>query len=255
MRYNTRMALSWGKRRKFLYTAVAAVIGLVVLALVYNAFFNNAPTCFDGAQNGTERGVDCGGSCALVCKADARSPKVLWNRVFEVAPHVYTAAAYIQNPNIGAGARDVRYSFQLFDEKNNLVIERIGTMSLPPVQTIPVIEANIDVGTRSVSKALFAFSAEPVWYKGGTLPLLRVGNQYLAPDGSQLSATITNESLTDANKVTVAAVLFDGAGVARAASKSVFTRIPRKSSAPVVFTWAGGVPNIVRAEITVLPSF
>ena len=249
------MALSWSKRRKFLYTAVISVIVLVLLFTVYVKFFTSAPTCFDGVLNSDEHGIDCGGSCALFCRDQTRSPVVLWSRAFEVAPNTYTAAAYVQNPNPGAAARAVAYSFQLFDAKNILVMERVGVINIPPVQTVPFIDPNINVGNRTVARALFAFSEEPVWQKVGALPALRVGNQYLAPDGSQLSATISNESVDNADKVTVAAVLFDAGGVARAASRSILARIPHKGSQDVIFTWPGGVKNIIRAEITVLPSF
>lgn len=231
------------------------VLALAGLVGIYTVFFTTTPHCFDGKFNGNERGVDCGGSCALVCWSDSRSPVVLWSRAFQVAPNTYTAAAYVQNPNPGAAAYDVAYSFQLFDDKNALVVERIGTIDIPPVQTVPFIDPNINVGNRTVARAIFAFSQEPVWQRVGNLPVLRVGNQYLAPDGAILSATISNDSITNADKVTVAAVLFDREGTARAASRSVLSRVPRKGSQNVTFTWPGGVPNIVRAEITLLPSF
>ncbi len=255
LRYNSCMALSWSSRRKFLYTAVASFIGAVLLLIFYVAFFTNAPTCFDGALNGGEQGVDCGGTCALFCREQVRSPVVLWSRSFEVAPGTYTAAAYVQNPNPGAAARNVSYSFQLFDADNRLVSERTGVIQIPPVQTVPFIDPNISVGNRTVARSLFAFSEEPVWYRVGGLPSLRVGNQYLAEDASELSATISNESIDNADKIVVAAVLFDSKGVARAASRSILSRIPRKGSQDVIFTWPGGIPNIIRAEITVLPSF
>lgn len=249
------MALSWGKRRKLLYTAVAAVIGAIALFWAYQAFIAKAPTCFDGAMNQDEHGIDCGGACALLCRHETRSPVVLWSRSFEVAPNTYTAAAYVQNPNPGAAAKRVAYTFQLFDERNALVVEREGTIDIPPVSTVPFIDPNINVGNRTVSRAIFAFTQEPVWQRVPELPALRVGNQYLSPDGSRLSATIYNDTIRNADSVTVTAVLFDSQGVARAASKSVLTRVSRKGSQDVVFTWPQGVRNIVRAEITLLPSF
>ncbi len=249
------MALTWSSRRKLLYTSVVGVGMLVVFFLTYQVAFNQAPTCFDGSQNGNERGVDCGGSCALVCKSEARAPVVLWSRAFKVAPQVYTAAAYVQNPNIGAGAHKVGYTFQLFDDKNILVVERQGTIDIPPVQMVPFIDPNINVGNRTVARAIFAFTQDPVWQKQGSLPILRTGNQYLAADGSLLSATIHNDSPLDAKAVTVEAVLFDASGTARAASKSLIPTIPHRGSQDVTFTWSGGVPDITRAEITVLPSF
>src|SRR3989338_7873123 len=249
------MALSWSKQRKFLYTSVFLVISVALLLAVYIQFFTNAPTCFDGKLNGDEKGIDCGGSCALFCADQTRSPVVLWSRSFEVSPNTYTAAAYVQNPNPGAAARNVGYSFQLFDDKNLLVTERVGVINIPPVQTVPFIDPNINVGNRTVARALFAFSQEPVWQRAGNLPALRVGNQYLAEDGSQLSATIKNESIENADKVTVTAVLFDRDGVARAAAPCSPPPRPPQLSPGHLFTFAGGVQNIGRADITVLPSF
>jgi hypothetical protein len=155
---------------------------------------------------------------------------------------------------VGAAARNVAYSFQLFDDKNVLVTERVGVINIPPVQTVPFIDPNINVGNRVVARALFAFSAEPVWQRVETPSSLRVGNQFLASDASRLSATIANDSIADVEKLTVVAVLFDRQGTARAASRSVLPRIPRKGSQEVVFTWPGGVKNVLRAEITLLPS-
>ncbi|HEY5383498.1 MAG TPA: hypothetical protein VIJ88_03015, partial [Candidatus Paceibacterota bacterium] len=168
-------------------------------------------------------------------------------------------AAYIQNNNPGAGAKNVAYSFQLFDANNSLVIERDGVANLPPVQTIPIIEPNIVVNNRTVTHVQFAFSQTPpaVWSRvlAGSIPTLGITQQNLNAGASRLSAVVVNNTLHDASQVTIAAVLFDGQGVARAASKSLLATLPAQSSMPVVFTWRGGVPNIVRAEITVLPSF
>lgn len=249
------MALSWSKRRKFLYTTVAGVIAAGGLLYGYETFLTQAPTCFDKVQNQDEHGVDCGGICALLCRNETRAPVVLWSRAFQVAENTYTAAAYVQNPNPGGQAKNVKYSFQLFDKNNQLIVERDGAIDIPAVQTVPFIDPNINVGNRVVARAIFAFSQEPTWVKATKMPVLRVGNQYLSSDGSRLSATVSNESIEDANKVIVAAVLFDAQGVARAASRSVLARVPRKGSQDVVFTWPSGVPNIVRAEITLLPAF
>jgi hypothetical protein len=114
-----------------------------------------------------------------VCKEEALSLIVLWSRAFEVAPHTYTAAAYVQNPNVGAGAKSVPYSFQLFDEKNSLIVERVGVINIPPVQTTPFIDPNIDVGNRVVARALFAFSEVPVWNRISNMPQLRIGKSIL----------------------------------------------------------------------------
>ena len=116
---------------------------------------------------------------------------------------------------------------------------------------------NISVGNRTVTHVQFAFSNTPpaVWSKVAAAPVLSVAQQNLSSDASRLSASIVNNNLNDVHNVTAAAVLFDSQGVARAASKSLITLVPAHGAADVVFTWPGGVPGIVSAEITLLPSF
>lgn len=250
------MELTWRGRRQVLYSAVAAVAAILLLVIVWQAFFANTPTCFDGAQNSNETGIDCGGSCALLCPADARAPVVLWTRAFRTGAQTYTAAVYVENRNVGAGSKQVPYSFQLFDERNILVVEKTGVIDLPPTQTIPIIEPNIVVGTRTVARTLFSFLDTPAWSKMSAeiLSQLRVTNEQLSADASRLSAVLVNDSVEPADTVMVAAVLFDSLGTARAASRTALDRVPKKSSQEIFFTWSGGVPDIVRAEITVLPS-
>jgi hypothetical protein len=251
------MALSWSERRKYTYSAVVVCIVLLVFFAAYRSLFSAPTSCFDNRHNGDEEGVDCGGSCTFLCTNQVSQPTVAWARSFLVATSTYTAAAYIQNPNPGAGAHQVAYSFQLFDSKNSLIVERTGVVDLAPVQMVPIIEPNIPTGSREVARTLFAFSGLPPWQRvdANMVPQVSTANQKLMQDGSRLSLTLQNNGIRDAKNLTVIAVLFDASGVALAASKSLVASLPHKSSQDIVFTWNGGVPNVVRAEITVLPSF
>lgn len=228
---------------------------LILLYVGYEAFFTTPPEC---STTQTPTGAYCGGNCSLLCPDQTHDPVVLWARSFQTSPSTYTAAAYIQNNNVGAGAKQVAYSFQLFDTNNSLVVERDGVTDLPPVQTIPIIEPNINVGNATVVRTLFAFSSDNfVWSKipASQIPTLEISQLTHNADYSSVSALLTNESLSDAQNITVAAVLFDTNGVALAASKSLIAHVPAGSSQTAVFTWSGGVPSAVSIEITVLPSF
>jgi len=251
------MVLTWRQRRKYMYLSVLTVCAVFLLLFIWQKFLHTTPTCFDGTKNGTERGVDCGGSCALVCQGESRAPTVLWVRAFPSATGAATAVAYIQNNMVGSGARDVQYSFQLFDQNNVLIVEKRGVVDLPPNQIIPIIETSINVGNRSVARAQFAFSQSPMWAKvpAATITPLRLSGQALAADGTRLSATLHNDSVDNVPRTTLVAVLFDAEGVARAASKSLVRSLSAKSSEEVVFTWGPSTPNVARAEITILPEF
>jgi len=251
------MALSWSGRRQLLYYAVGIVIASMLFFAGWQAFLTRQPTCTDNIKNGGEMGVDCGGACARLCAEEARSPNVLWSRAFRAGAQTYSAAAYVENRNQGVGAKNVPFSFQLFDDKNELVVEREGVVDLPPVGIIPIIVPTVDVGTRAVARTLFKFTAMPQWQRvsADALPQVRITQQQLAADGTRLSALIINDGFTDIRNLTVAGVVFDTAGVARAASLTVIDRIVAGASQPAVFTWSSAVSDVARAEITVLPSF
>lgn len=254
------MAVKWAARRQILYYAVAIVVLVVLAFSTWRIFFFKAPLCSDGIQNGAETGVDCGGSCALLCADTARAPSVLWARSFLTAPQTYSAAAYLQNNNVaaGAGAKRVHYSFQLLDSKNILIAEREGIVDIPPMQTVPVVESGINAGSREVARTFFNISDEyPIAWKkvpADSIQKLRISNTTPYQNG-RLSATVVNDSFDDAKKVSVVAVLFDGSGVARAASKSIVEKVSRRSSEDITFTWPEMFEGITRAEVTVIPSF
>src|SRR5271154_3129598 len=134
------MTLSWSFRRKLVYSGVTFVVALGIAAYVWIAFFNAAPTCFDTKQDGNETGVDCGGSCSLICANVATPPIVEWARVFQSGSgNVYTAAAYVQNNNGNAAARGAHYVFQFYDADNKLITEQDGVIDIPPVSTVPIV--------------------------------------------------------------------------------------------------------------------
>ncbi len=250
------MVLSWRMRRQLLYYAVGGVVALILFLLVSTLLLSQTPTCSDGSRNGTETGVDCGGSCANICMEQAEKPRVLWTRAFRTGANTYTLAAYIESPYPTATASRVPYFFELRDDKGLLVLERKGLLDIPPIPIIPIVEVNVNVGERSVSHTFLSFPQTPQWVKvsSNTKRDVRISLPTPNSDYSRVSATLTNSSLQDAEDVTVMAVLFDTAGVARGASKTFVSELPRTSSKSIVFTWPSGVPNIVRVELTVLPS-
>jgi hypothetical protein len=231
----------------------------VASLFAWQTFFTHEPTCFDRVQNGTESGVDCGGSCALLCQNTSKAPTVLWARSFENAPGSYTAVAYLRNNNvaIGAGARKVRYIFSFYDEKNVLITEREGTFDIPPVQTVPVVELGVDAGTRAVSKTFFKILDENIVWEvipKESLQQLRLSNISAYHD-NRVTATLINDSFDPARRVHITAVLFTTDGVAYGASHTTVGEIAGKSSESLVFTWPSPISASVYPEVIVLPSF
>lgn len=254
------MALSWSGRRQVLYSGVGAVIVFIILIVLYETFFTAPATCFDHKQNGTETGIDCGGSsCSLICAEAAHPPIVEWSRSFLTNPGTYNAVAYVKNNNVGAGARGVAYSFSLYDANNILIGHREGVVDLPPLQTVPITESNIYVGNSVVARTLFEFTNDPpaTWNKipQGSYPQLTVSQPTHTAGYTRIDASLVNNNAADVKNVAVVAILYDSNHIAIATSKSVLPRVAAKSSEQLVFTWPEGVSGVVQSEIIVLPAF
>ncbi|MBU6431623.1 hypothetical protein KGQ29_04640, partial [Patescibacteria group bacterium] len=75
---------SWSQKRKSIYFLIFAAFLFSFIILPAYFIFYKAPTCFDGKQNGDEKGVDCGGSCVNLCRSQYLEPNIIWSRVIEV---------------------------------------------------------------------------------------------------------------------------------------------------------------------------
>jgi hypothetical protein len=232
--------MSWATKRK--YTIIASILILCtfpVLIFLYR-HYHKPPTCFDTNQNQGERGIDCGGPCDLMCNQDTLPPIVAWERLFKVAPGLYTAVAYIENPNIGAGADDVSYVFRVYGEEGIAIAERTGTARLVPKHSFAIIEPGITVGSRVPTRMTFDIVGNPVWYKESVSdsPLNVVDEKVSKEDtGPRVDAILENPTVQAYKDILVNVVLYDDQDNALGASKTFVERLLPSESIPLVFTW------------------
>ncbi|MEI6346264.1 MAG: hypothetical protein WCO79_03465 [bacterium] len=232
--------LSWSAKRKTLYTLafVAGVLLFIAAPTAYVVY--RPPTCTDGKMNQGEQGADCGGPCTNLCQEKELDPIVLWQRSFEVGPGAYNVIAYIQNPNVNSSAIQVPYIFRLYSADQVLISERTGKVNLPPNMSFPVFEANLPTGKQVPARASFEFRAKPYWVRQPRVfPDVRVNNVVLSREDANplLNAEIENKELITYDRVPVVAILYDVAGNAVAASRTILDSIEGQSTQPVVFTW------------------
>lgn len=233
--------MSWASRRKAAYAGgVIAFFAVLIGAPIAYYVLTIPPTCSDGIKNGDETGVDTGGSCPLLDPALLHRPSIVWSRSFRVRDGTYSAAAYIENSNAGAGVRYAAYRFGLYDANNILVAERFGTTFLMPGTVTPVLEGRIDTGYREVARTYFEFTQPLTWerMKDTALPVSISGKQLTDSDSvPRLTAMASNGSVTDILAPSFVAVLFDPAGNAFAASATRLDRLAAGGSAELIFTW------------------
>ena len=224
-----------------MYAGGALGAALVIAVAVYFLVFYQAPSCFDLAQNGRETGIDCGGSCEKVCAAEAIPPAVVWSRAFEVAPGVWTAAAYVENKNVDAGVRSLPYRFKFFEEGGVLIAERRGSTFLAPHSIAVIVEPSVSVGKRIPTRTQFDFEALPDWeeIREEMVPSLDVGGIVLerADTLPRVTAAVRNSSNRIVKEIEATALLLDGEENVVGASKTIIPALSREEVKETVFTW------------------
>lgn len=232
----------WASRRKSIYLGVLVLILTSVSFLIFWNYWYEVPTCSDNFKNGDETGVDCGGSCALICRADAIKPVVRWDpRLFEVLPGTWSALVYVENLNTDAEASYAPYSFTIYGEGNQVLAERKGVTILPKNKTVGIFEGSINIPSEArPQRAIFELGNDIVWKKSEkdevsltikNTPLLRLDNS------PRVEASVKNEGSDDVTNIELVVSVFDGLDNAIAASRTFIAKLKKNEETNIFFTW------------------
>jgi Mg-chelatase subunit ChlD len=232
----------WASRRR------AIILGAIVLMLsaasfaVFWKYWYQTPTCFDNLQNGDEAGMDCGGSCTLVCSEDVIRPIVRWDpRLFEVLPGLWSTLVYVENPNTNADAVYVPYIFTIYSENNEIVAERKGVTVLPKNKTVGIFEGSITVtGEAKPKRAVFELGDDIVWGKSketGEKINITHGPILKLESTPRVEANVKNNGTEEIKNIELIVAIFDGSDNAIAASRTFVEDLKKNESADVFFTW------------------
>ncbi len=246
--------MSWSSRRKSIYTLSFIIIALAICAFVFFNFFYKKATCTDGIQNQNELGVDCGGICPTLC-VNYNNPSILWTRWSESAnTGTYTILAYGQNPNVGAGAVNVPYSYKIYDKQDLLLYENSGTAYIPPLNNFVIYDDSIFIGDKVPARVDVTISTSSIaWQKnsGQELGITTISQNLVNADTKpKLYATLKNSTLLPIQNIESYAILYDENNNAVAFSKTKTDVIDKNSTANIVFTWPDAfTSNIVKTDI------
>lgn len=232
--------MSWGtQRRNTILFVFFSIVLLIIAYVLYNALYE-PPNCFDKKFNGDEVGIDCGGSCELLCESQVLNPIIRFTRLFEVAPGVYNVLAYVENPNPTAGIENVPYKFKIYDTQNVLLQERRGVMDLYPKTIIPVLESSLVVGKLEATRVVFEFGKELVWYKRELKENTVViqDEEIINIDTEpKIRAIVKNIDLRPLNKVKIVAIVYDEQDNAIASSSTIFETLLPNKEFEAFFVW------------------
>jgi hypothetical protein len=246
--------LTWSTKRQIFYVIILILFISVFGFLIIYPKLTTAPTCTDNKQNGTEEGIDCGGSCAKACPAQVDDISILWARAFRVIPGRYNAVAYLINHNKNTAVEKVNYRFRFADANNIYIGKREGSTFVPPGGNFAVFEPGIDIGNSIPVYVTFEFTNTPTWLqvpqdKIDQLKIL-VSNIELVDEKTspKLSATIKNNSLFTIPNVDVIAILYDEGGNAVSTSRTYLKEFAPLQNSNINFTWPEPMPGVVIAK-------
>lgn len=237
--------MEWSTQKQFIYGLFSILILIIIIGVpVYFYFFNVTPTCFDGKQNQSETGVDCGGVCQRACTVDIiENPLVIWSRAFPIANGKYNLIAYLQNPNINYISEPFNYIFNVFDDRNILIDTREGTINAPYNKNFVVFEQAFDAGKIKIGKVTFEVSSKVDWVrKTEEKSKFSISSDQIVLVGGipTLTSVITNKTVESFQNFYVVAIVYDTEGNAIVVSRTIVDELKPKGKAVVVFTW----PNL-----------
>lgn len=234
----------WSIQRKRVVFSVVVLTLVIFVGVPVFFLFYRAPSCFDGKQSGDETGVDCGGSCQLLCTAQSL-PLILKGdpRVLELGPSLYAVVAVVENPNVTAEIYHARYTLKLFEESSLAPVRVIESEAfVPKNDTFIIFEGPLDMGEwRPVRATLEWQTGTFVWQKNLQLARnLSVEDTALTSRDSnpRIDAMLVNNSLESVANVELTALVSGEDGNLIAAAKTFVENLAGGGLTPVVFNWS-----------------
>jgi hypothetical protein len=233
------MYSNWAARRRVKIIAVLTAVVFVVFAIYILVGLYEPPSCSDGVQNQQELGIDCEGPCELLCPQTVAPLKVRWARSLEVSSNMWSAIAYVENPNIEGYVRDLQYVFTFYDRSGELLLERRGTTFATHEQILPIFEGRIDTGDTSPYRTVLQFVGGTPWVRVPSVYDVEVVEETLRNTQTKptLTAQLINQEPRILNDVMVVAIVYDIDGNAIAASETYVETLPARGKRKITFSW------------------
>lgn len=234
--------MSWRSRRQGTYFGIFSLLVIAVLFAVFYPVLNKPATCNDLKQNGSETGIDCGGSCALYCPKTVALPRTEFAAIFPVQDGVYNAVALLTATDANAGSRDANYVFTIYDESGAIINEIKGSTFIPSSSQFAVFESQIRTGERVPVRAKFNWDSEiinfeKVSFNINTLPVeVSSWKRDTILSTERVSVNIANNSFADIPESEYIVVVYDERDEPIAASRTLAT-LGSRTSTELYFSW------------------
>lgn len=233
------MSFSWKTKKQLTYFGIAAAI-LILTAGFFIFSGNSKGTCADGNKNQNEEEIDCGGKCDP-CPRNLSEPIALWTRFFKKndKENTYDIAAFVKNPNLEWGSKNLNYSFKLFNQDNILIIEKNGKTFINPGEQFIIFENAINAQKAEPYRATITIEPVKKWqyFAGKLKPQFLITKNKFNRQSSTLETEIKNNSEFDARDIYLTAKLINKDGNVFAVSETKIDSLSAEEKSEAFFTW------------------
>lgn len=233
------MYSKWAIKQRSKIVIFFSVVIFTIVAVYIQINTYKAPSCFDNILNQDEYGVDCGGVCELMCQSQIQPLRTLWTRSYRVSDTLWSAFAYIENPNPKAHVSEARYRFKVYNRDNELIGEREDTTFITHEIVVPVYAKRIDLGGEIPFRTEFEWVEPLTWLRVDDVYDVALEEQKLENIGTvpTLTATLVNKGPYVLEKIEVTAIIYDVDKNAVAVSKTLVDMLGSRGKRQVVFSW------------------
>lgn len=242
------MNSSWRQSRKMTFIIIIILIIFAFIGYKVYPYFNKAATCFDNKQNGDEDGLDCGGSCELVCLTDVIPFQIKYAKAVASDLGVYDLAALVENKNKDKNTNDgnIDYTFLVYDKSGSVIKSISGSTIIPLGQKFPIVIQNVPINLskgNDISNVVLNISNNKSWqtedsaYSKTFFKIEDIDFKQDLNNISQLKASIKNLTKAYFRNIPVRVLVFDLDNNLIATNESMLKEIKSSESKELIFTW------------------
>lgn len=129
----------WALWRRFVYSLTLLVLFLVPASYFLYTTYYKAPNCSDREQNGEEAGVDCGGSCSLICTSDILPIETRFASFFLNEDGTYDIGVLLLNKNTASAPENLKLTIVLKSKDDTILFQKDIETPVPLASEFPIV--------------------------------------------------------------------------------------------------------------------
>ncbi len=158
--------IKWSVYRRIFYILSALLVVTFFFTYVFRDTLFPAITCTDNIKNGSEMGIDCGGSCSLLCIDQYQPLSVTLVKSYERANGNNQTLILVQNDNQYAAPKTLPLSVKLYGQDGIIIDNLAINVTASTGHIIPIILDTHEY--KNVTKVIADLGAYQMYHSYGS---------------------------------------------------------------------------------------